>query len=140
MRCTNFVRSYISHAGETYIFTITCYLLGYILCASSANVNVYAGGAVFYALGQTGTQVRRISYARHLHILTYLPTGCKLHDSVFKRRLDDTSHLNFIAQSNHHLGYLYREMERLCDWCKSSRDRFSGLSNNIFFRSPTSPS
>ncbi|THU82058.1 MFS general substrate transporter [Dendrothele bispora CBS 962.96] len=43
--------------GETYIFTITCYLLSYFLCASSTTVNVYAGGAVFYAIGQTGTQV-----------------------------------------------------------------------------------
>ncbi|KAK7460674.1 hypothetical protein VKT23_009389 [Stygiomarasmius scandens] len=43
--------------GETYIFTTTCYLLSYFLCASSKTVNVYAGGAVFYAIGQTGTQV-----------------------------------------------------------------------------------
>ncbi|KAI0702931.1 major facilitator superfamily domain-containing protein [Cerioporus squamosus] len=43
--------------GETYLFTIACYLLSYILCASSKTINVYAAGLVFYAIGQTGTQI-----------------------------------------------------------------------------------
>lgn len=43
--------------GETYLFTISCYILSYILCASSKSINAYAAGLVFYALGQTGTQV-----------------------------------------------------------------------------------
>ena len=43
--------------GETYLLTISCYLLSYILCASSATVDVYAGGAMFYAVGQSGTQI-----------------------------------------------------------------------------------
>ncbi|OKL57386.1 hypothetical protein UA08_07410 [Talaromyces atroroseus] len=41
--------------AEAYIFTITCYVLGYILCASSSTFNTYAGGYIFYALGQGGT-------------------------------------------------------------------------------------
>ncbi|KAI9730435.1 MAG: hypothetical protein M1834_005945 [Cirrosporium novae-zelandiae] len=43
--------------GETYIFTILCYLISYILCASSKSINVYAGGIVFYSIGQSGTQI-----------------------------------------------------------------------------------
>ncbi|OJJ50379.1 hypothetical protein ASPZODRAFT_1158477 [Penicilliopsis zonata CBS 506.65] len=41
--------------GETYIFTVSCFILSYILCASSATINVYAGGYVLYAIGQSGT-------------------------------------------------------------------------------------
>lgn len=41
--------------AEAYIFTITCYVLGYILCASSTTFNTYAGGYVFYSIGQGGT-------------------------------------------------------------------------------------
>ncbi|KUL85345.1 hypothetical protein ZTR_07043 [Talaromyces verruculosus] len=43
--------------AEAYIFTTTCYVLGYILCASSTTFNTYAGGYVFYALGQGGTSL-----------------------------------------------------------------------------------
>lgn len=43
--------------GEAYIFTVSCYVLGYILCASSSTFNTYAGGQVFYAIGQGGTSV-----------------------------------------------------------------------------------
>lgn len=43
--------------AETYIFTVSCYIISYILCASSKTINVYAGGLVFYSIGQTGTQI-----------------------------------------------------------------------------------
>jgi MFS family permease len=43
--------------AEAYIFTISCYILGYILCASSSTFNTYAGGYIFYALGQGGTSM-----------------------------------------------------------------------------------
>ncbi|KAF2089532.1 MFS general substrate transporter [Saccharata proteae CBS 121410] len=43
--------------GETYILTISCYLLSYILCASSKTINAYAAGLVFYSIGQAGTQI-----------------------------------------------------------------------------------
>lgn len=43
--------------AETYVITITCYIISYILCASSKSINVFAGGIVFYAIGQTGTQI-----------------------------------------------------------------------------------
>lgn len=43
--------------AETYIFTVSCYVISYILCASSKTINVYACGLVFYAIGQTGTQI-----------------------------------------------------------------------------------
>lgn len=43
--------------GETYIITTSCYVLSYILCASSKTFNVYAAGVVFYSIGQTGTQI-----------------------------------------------------------------------------------
>jgi MFS family permease len=41
--------------GETYLFTISCYILGYILCASAKSINTYAAGYVFYSIGQSGT-------------------------------------------------------------------------------------
>ena len=49
----------ISNLGraESYIFCITCYLLGYILCASSSTFGVYAGGFVFANIGQTGVNI-----------------------------------------------------------------------------------
>lgn len=37
--------------GETYILTISCYVLSYILCASAKSINAYAAGVVFYAIG-----------------------------------------------------------------------------------------
>ncbi|KAL4885728.1 major facilitator superfamily domain-containing protein [Aspergillus karnatakaensis] len=43
--------------GEAYIITVTFYILSYILCASSQTFNVYAGGYVFYALGQAGLSI-----------------------------------------------------------------------------------
>lgn len=43
--------------AQAYIFTITCYVLSYILCASSKSYSTYAGGYVFYAVGQTGTSI-----------------------------------------------------------------------------------
>jgi hypothetical protein len=39
------------------MITVTFYVISYIMMASSANVGVYAGGAVLYAVGQSGTQV-----------------------------------------------------------------------------------
>lgn len=49
----------ISNLGraEAYIFCICCYLLGYILCASSSSFGVYAGGFVFANIGQTGVNI-----------------------------------------------------------------------------------
>ncbi|TVY27273.1 Siderophore iron transporter [Lachnellula hyalina] len=43
--------------GETYIFTISCYLVAYILIASAKSFNAYAAGFVFYAIGQSGTNI-----------------------------------------------------------------------------------
>ncbi|KAI9927049.1 hypothetical protein MW887_003430 [Aspergillus wentii] len=43
--------------AETYIFTISCFILSYILCASSKDFNTYAGGYVFYSIGQGGTSM-----------------------------------------------------------------------------------
>lgn len=43
--------------GETYLFCVSCYLLGYILCASSGSFGTYAGGFVFSQIGQTGVNI-----------------------------------------------------------------------------------
>lgn len=43
--------------AEAYLFTICCYIISYILCASSKNFNTYAGGVVLYAIGQSGVTV-----------------------------------------------------------------------------------
>lgn len=43
--------------GETYILTISCYILSYILCASSKLINAYAAGYIFYCIGQSGTNI-----------------------------------------------------------------------------------
>ena len=43
--------------AEAYTFCIMCYLLGYILCASSSTFGVYAGGFVFANIGQTGVNI-----------------------------------------------------------------------------------
>lgn len=43
--------------GETYILTISCYLLSYILCASAKSINAYAAGYIFYCIGQSGTNI-----------------------------------------------------------------------------------
>lgn len=43
--------------GETYIFTVTCYVLSYILCAKASSFGMYAVGTVLYSLAQSGTQI-----------------------------------------------------------------------------------
>ncbi|EIN11465.1 MFS general substrate transporter [Punctularia strigosozonata HHB-11173 SS5] len=43
--------------GETYLFTISCYLISYALCASAPTISAYAAGAIFYSIGQSGTQI-----------------------------------------------------------------------------------
>ena len=41
--------------GQTYVFTVSCYVLAYILMASAKSINAYAAGIVFYSVGQSGT-------------------------------------------------------------------------------------
>ncbi|KAL2205188.1 siderochrome-iron transporter [Sarocladium strictum] len=41
--------------GQTYVFTVSCYVLAYILMASAKSINTYAAGVVFYSIGQSGT-------------------------------------------------------------------------------------
>ncbi|KAL3448125.1 major facilitator superfamily domain-containing protein [Aspergillus insuetus] len=43
--------------GEAYIIAVTFYILSYVLCASSQSFSTYAGGYVFYSLGQAGTSI-----------------------------------------------------------------------------------
>ncbi|KAF9884742.1 hypothetical protein FE257_001304 [Aspergillus nanangensis] len=43
--------------AEAYIFTVVCYILSYILCASSKTFNTYAGGYVLYAVATAGTAI-----------------------------------------------------------------------------------
>ncbi|KAM3084814.1 hypothetical protein ACMFMG_003264 [Clarireedia jacksonii] len=43
--------------GETYILTISCYLLSYVLCASAKSIHAYAAGYIFYCVGQSGTNI-----------------------------------------------------------------------------------
>lgn len=43
--------------AETYLFIICCYIVSYILCASSKNFNTYAGGYVLYSVGQSGVTI-----------------------------------------------------------------------------------
>ncbi|KAK1535755.1 ENB1 protein [Colletotrichum paranaense] len=43
--------------GETYIMSISFYVLGYILMATSTTFNAYAAGVVFYVVGQSGTNI-----------------------------------------------------------------------------------
>ncbi|OLN88187.1 Siderophore iron transporter 3-like protein 1 [Colletotrichum chlorophyti] len=43
--------------GQTYMTAISFYVVGYILMASSTTFNAYAAGAVFYAIGQSGTNI-----------------------------------------------------------------------------------
>jgi MFS family permease len=43
--------------GQTYLLTISFYLLAYILMASASSFNTYAAGSVFYAVGQSGTNI-----------------------------------------------------------------------------------
>ncbi|KAK0384644.1 hypothetical protein NLU13_8730 [Sarocladium strictum] len=41
--------------GQTYVFTVSCYVLAYVLMASAGSINIYAAGVVFYSVGQSGT-------------------------------------------------------------------------------------
>ncbi|KAI9732265.1 MAG: hypothetical protein M1818_007584 [Claussenomyces sp. TS43310] len=43
--------------GETYLITISCYVLSYILLASAKNINTYAAGSIIYSIGQSGTNI-----------------------------------------------------------------------------------
>lgn len=43
--------------GQTYILTISFYIIGYCLMASATNINRYAAGLVFYTMGQSGTNL-----------------------------------------------------------------------------------
>ncbi|KAL7410301.1 hypothetical protein BDY24DRAFT_365840 [Mrakia frigida] len=46
--------------GETYIICCVCYMIGYVLMSQSPTIGVYAGGYIFYNLGQTGTQILNV--------------------------------------------------------------------------------
>ncbi|KAJ6016789.1 major facilitator superfamily domain-containing protein [Penicillium sp. IBT 35674x] len=43
--------------GETYMMTISLYVLSYILMASARTLNTYAAGYVLYVMGQSGTNI-----------------------------------------------------------------------------------
>lgn len=43
--------------GQTYLITISFYILAYILMASASSFNTYAAGTIFYAVGQSGTNI-----------------------------------------------------------------------------------
>ncbi|KAK8039890.1 MFS general substrate transporter [Apiospora rasikravindrae] len=43
--------------GYTLVFTVSCYVLSYILMASARTIGAYAGGFVLYNVGQSGTNV-----------------------------------------------------------------------------------
>ncbi|KAJ5533561.1 siderochrome-iron transporter [Penicillium frequentans] len=43
--------------GETYMMTISLYVLSYILMASAKTLNTYAAGYVLYVMGQSGTNI-----------------------------------------------------------------------------------
>ncbi|KAL4924858.1 putative siderochrome-iron transporter [Aspergillus undulatus] len=43
--------------GEAYIITVIFYILSYVLCAASNSFDTYAGGYVFYSLGQAGMAI-----------------------------------------------------------------------------------
>lgn len=43
--------------GQTYMMTISFYLLAYILMASAKSINTYAAGYIFYVVGQSGTNI-----------------------------------------------------------------------------------
>ena len=43
--------------GQTYLITISFYILGYILMASASSFNTYAAGSIFYTVGQSGTNI-----------------------------------------------------------------------------------
>ncbi|KAI0010811.1 MFS general substrate transporter [Xylariaceae sp. FL0662B] len=43
--------------GQTYLLTVSLYILSYIIMASAKSFNAYAAGCVFYSLGQSGTNL-----------------------------------------------------------------------------------
>ncbi|KAJ5936026.1 major facilitator superfamily domain-containing protein [Penicillium verhagenii] len=43
--------------GETYIMTISLYVLSHIIMASAKSLNTYAAGYIFYVMGQSGTNI-----------------------------------------------------------------------------------
>ncbi|KAK8093671.1 MFS general substrate transporter [Apiospora hydei] len=43
--------------GYTLVFTVSCYVLSYILMASAQTIGAYVGGFVLYNIGQSGTNV-----------------------------------------------------------------------------------
>ncbi|ORY60669.1 major facilitator superfamily domain-containing protein [Pseudomassariella vexata] len=43
--------------GQTYLLTISFYILAYILMASATTFNTYAAGTIFYSVGQSGTNI-----------------------------------------------------------------------------------
>lgn len=43
--------------ASAYCVAISCYILAYILCASSQNFATYAVGIIFYSIGQTGANI-----------------------------------------------------------------------------------
>ncbi|KAI5456838.1 hypothetical protein BGZ63DRAFT_428279 [Mariannaea sp. PMI_226] len=43
--------------GQTYMMTISFYVLSYILMASAKTINTYAAGVIFYTVGQSGTNI-----------------------------------------------------------------------------------
>ncbi|KAF2164861.1 hypothetical protein M409DRAFT_37019 [Zasmidium cellare ATCC 36951] len=43
--------------GETYLFCALCYIIGYIMCASSSSFGVYAGSVIISQVGQTGFNI-----------------------------------------------------------------------------------
>ncbi|KAL7624128.1 hypothetical protein AAE478_005685 [Parahypoxylon ruwenzoriense] len=47
--------------GQTLIFTISCYLVAYILMASATSIAPYAVGAVLRSIGQSGTVMMVVS-------------------------------------------------------------------------------
>ncbi|KAJ6172554.1 major facilitator superfamily domain-containing protein [Penicillium chermesinum] len=43
--------------GQTYVLTISLYILSYILMASAKTLNTYAAGFILYTVGQSGTNI-----------------------------------------------------------------------------------
>ncbi|KAI3397103.1 hypothetical protein diail_11246 [Diaporthe ilicicola] len=43
--------------GQTYLITMSFYILSYILMASASSLSVYVIGSVFYTIGQSGTNI-----------------------------------------------------------------------------------
>lgn len=43
--------------GQTYLITITLYIISYIIMASATSFNAYAAGSILYSFGQSGTNL-----------------------------------------------------------------------------------